>query len=160
MNVRRLGILMVVTFAAPVRAQEAHTLDVGQRAQVVVREVQRQDGTPLRREIVLRGDVTRFSGDTLFLRPAGTIGELGIPIMSALRLYRSGGVRSRAVSMIRNTFVGGLLGALYLGTMYYGARENASENLATHYLQGAAVGAATGLVLGALLPTERWHRLR
>jgi hypothetical protein len=161
MNLRRVGVLLVVTFAVPVSAIEAQTLEVGQRTRVVVREGQRQDEQALRRELVLRGDVTRFSGDTLFLRPAGTTGELGVPMSSALRLYRGTGVRSRPVSALRNAVIFGIVGVGSAGIAHNPQRDGAfGGSRGKAYLTGAAVGAVFGIVWGALLPTERWERLR
>ena len=159
MTLRGLGAVVVLMLAARGEALEGQ-LVVGERVRVIVREEQRQDEDATRRRLVLRGDLTRVSGDTLFLRPAGTVGELGIPMSSAQRLYRSEGVRSRAVSVIRNAVILGGLGVLYGGLLHNPRDDDPFEGRGKAYLYGAAVGAATGIVWGALFPTERWQRVR
>jgi hypothetical protein len=138
----------------------AQELIPGDRIRIAIRERQPQDEAPALRRLVLRGQLTRVAADTLFLRPGGTVGEIGIARATAISIHRSRGVRSRAASAARSGLGLAIAGSLIAGFSYrkpnhtYGV-TNRSEAFAL----GAGIGALTGIVFGALLPTERWERV-
>jgi hypothetical protein len=154
-------LLVAAGVCGQVAALEAQTFASGDRARIVVREAQAQDEAPGRKQLILRGNVTRVSGDTIFLRPVGTTGELGIPTSSALRLHRSLGVRSRPASAFRGAVTFAIVGAATFALTY--RRDEMDYDVDSRgqaAALGAGVGAITGLVFGALQPTERWQRIR
>ena len=138
----------------------AQSLQPGDRARIVLRETQRQDETQTQRQLILRGDVASVSGDTVFLRFAGTVGAVGVPLGSAISVHRSLGVRSRPASAVRNGLLLATVGALYLGLTFSETHDYGVVNRGEALALGAGLGAVTGAVIGALLPTERWQRIR
>ena len=139
----------------------AQELIPGDRIRIAIPERQPQDEGPALRRLVLRGQLTGVEADTLFLRPSGTVGEIGIARASAISIHRSRGVRSRAASAARSGLVTEIAGSLIAGVSYRKpAQTYGVTNRGEAFALGAGIGALTGLVFGALLPTERWERNR
>ncbi|HEU4994157.1 MAG TPA: hypothetical protein VFT29_05030 [Gemmatimonadaceae bacterium] len=158
---RFIVTFLVVSACVPLLDAAAQQLAPGDRVRITIRERQAQDEAPATRRLILRGDLVRLEGDTLFLRPAGTVGELGVARSAAVTIHRSRGVRSRAESAVRSGVGFAILGALFAGVNYqephrtYGVAHRGDA-----FALGAGIGAAFGIVYGAILPTERWQRIR
>ncbi len=131
------------------------------RAGRTIFERQPQDEAPGNRRLILRGDLTHVQGDTIFLRPAGPAGELGVARSMAISIHRSSGIRSRAASAVRSGVIFAIIGSLSMGINY--DRPDVTWGVASRgeaFALGAGVGAALGVVLGTFYPTERWQRIR
>lgn len=156
------GLILLLSIGSVVRPAGvgAQTLRPGDRARIAIREAQPQDETPAQRRIILRGEVIRVNTDSLFLRVPGAAGELGILLPTALSVHRSRGVRSRPASALRSGVGLAVAGALFFGLTYgQPERDFGVINRGEAFALGAGIGAVTGIVLGALLPTERWQRV-
>ena len=152
-------ILVAIAFGTPTLAS-AQPLTIGDRARVMVAEEQRQSETPALRAQLLRGSVTRVGRDTIYLKPGGGIGEIAISFAAIRRVDRSLGVPSRLASAIGKGLALGLLSSLFAGLGYDdGWRWHSVDSRGEAFLWGGVVGFASGAVLGAIWPTERWKRL-
>ena len=147
-------------FAAVPASLQGQVLQAGDRVRIVLPEAQAQDETPLMRQFILRGTLTRLAAETLYVRPPGVPSALAVPNAVALTIHVSKGVRSRARSAARAGFLAALLGATFTGFTYeepghmYGV-INRSEAIAL----GAGFGAVFGGLWGVVFPTERWQRV-
>jgi len=89
------------------------------------------------------------------------VGELAIARVDAISVHRSLGVRSRVASAVRSGLLYGIEGALVLGVAYHEPdRMFGVIHRGEAVALGGSVGAVAGMLLGALLPTERWQRVR
>lgn len=162
----RTCLLIAVAFAgvlartAPLSAQFPSDVQPGTRVRLWLPEPNRQAEGPARRQL-LRGTITRVSGDTLHLDVPGSFGGLAIPRGSVRRLEISGGV-SRPVSMIERA-IGGAIG----GAAGWAAMNDPRRRGGPHYRTdwraagvGATWGAAGGAIAGLLFPHEHWRRVR
>ena len=142
-------------------AQFPEPVQSGTRIRVWVPEPYLQDQGPWRRQ-QLRGTVASVTPDTLRLSVPGTDGTLAVARQSIRRLDVSRGRPSRAASAVERAFAGAIVGAISValdndsnGTEWpnYSREWRAAE-------EGAKWGAAIGAVVGVILPTERWRRVR
>jgi hypothetical protein len=157
---RVLAWTLALAFSTATQAQ-AQRLAVGDRARIVLPEEQRQSETFRPGELVLRGSVVRLAHDSVYIRPSGAAGALGIPLSSAVSVDRSLGLRPRPQSALRvgviTAIQSGLLwAAIQPGMSSKPGFESRSQALAV----GAGVGAVVGIAIGAFLPGERWQRVR
>jgi hypothetical protein len=156
-----LRLLCALFLAAPLAFAQAQLPSVGERVRLTLYEAQPQPEKPAARRLILRGELTRVDGDSLYLRPSALTGELGISRAAVRSLHRSRGVTPRGLNALRWGLFGAFEGAVALGVMYdprqrdYGV-INRGEAIAL----GASVGAISGAVWGALLPAERWKRVK
>jgi len=156
-----LALLLSASLSSIAAAQQLPPVTVGTRVRVRIPETAAQPETPFRRWQQLRGEVTRVAPDTIVLRPAPALGEIVVPMSMVRRLDRSTGVPSAGASALGGGILGALAGALWLGLDYdreghdYGVTRR-SEAVAL----GAGLGLVVGAVVGAIAPTERWHRVR
>ena len=137
----------------------------GARVRVRLPEVQYQETTP--RGHLLRGRVTALTPDTLYLAITDSVGPLALPRPLIQRLDLSRGVPSRGASALRQGVITGALLAL-TSVLLNEADENPADageaayyiddNLG--YLVGVGIGFATGAILGAIFPRERWKKVR
>jgi hypothetical protein len=139
-------------------AQWPPAIAPGARVQARLPEVQYQFSGS--RGHPIRGRVTALTADTLYLAVTDSVGPLAIPRRLIQRLDRSRGVPSRGASAVRRGLLAGagtaLLFAL-LNDFDEPPRRMSTESAA---LFGAGFGLATGAVLGAVFPRERWKRVR
>jgi hypothetical protein len=154
---RLLTIACVALLGSAPALTEAQTLRHGERIRVALPDTLRQDESRTSRRMILRGSVTRLHADTLFLRPAGTTGELGVVRSQAISLHRSGGVRSRLASAARTSAFMAVGGAAWTGGTYRSVdRDLGIKNRGEAVAVGAIAGAVAGAIVGVFLRTERW----
>jgi hypothetical protein len=132
----------------------------GVRVRVWLPEAQQQENTPWRRQL-LRATVGDIGNDSLRLMVPGTAGSLMLARADIRRLDVSRGT-SRVASAFERAFGFAVVGAISTalrndpgGTEWPNFRSDwraAGE--------GAKWGAAIGAVVGLVLPTERWRRVR
>lgn len=130
---------------------------VGARVMVSLPEQAAQRAEPFRKRQLIRGELSAYSGDTLFIRPAPFTGTLPVPLRSATSLYVSRGVSSRVVNSARYAVAGAALGAAALLVM-----DNSNDRSAEHRTAVGGLGAFSGFVgfgiFGLLTtPVERWR---
>lgn len=156
-----LALLPVAFIPVVANAQSLEALQIGTRIRVWVPEPYMQEQGPWRRQ-QLRGIVTSVTPDTLRLSVPGTEGTLAVARQSIRRLDISRGRPSRAASAIERAFAGAIVGAIGVALdndptgsewPHYSREWRAAE-------EGAKWGAAIGAVVGFVLPTERWCRVR
>ena len=162
---RRTLFLLTTTLivsAPPVLAQSAFSPRVqpGVRVRVWLPEAQKQENTPWGRQL-LRATVVDASTDTLRLSVPGASGTVAVARADMRRLDVSRGT-SRAASAFERAVGFAIAGAISAalendpgGTEWPNYRRDwrAAE-------EGAKWGAAIGAVVGFVLPTERWRRVR
>jgi hypothetical protein len=142
-------------------AQFPERVQRGTRIRVWIPEVHVQAQGPWRRQ-QLRGTVMSVTPDTLRMSVPGTDGTLAVARQSIRRLDISRGRPSRAASAIERAFAGAIVGAISVALdndprgsewPHYSREWRAAE-------EGAKWGAAIGAIMGFVLPTERWRRVR
>jgi hypothetical protein len=142
-------------------ASAAQAITQGQRVRVHLYEDQPQRERPLQRRVHLRGILTRTTADSIYVRLNPATSELAIARPFILRLDRSLGVPSRAANALRWGLGFGLLGGILIGTAYDpDVLQFGVINRGEAFALGAGIGAVYGASLGALLPSERWRRIR
>jgi hypothetical protein len=146
------------SFAAAQR--DFATVTSGTRVRVAIPDTSRQAWF-VPRELWLRGTVSSVSGDTMRIRIPSTGGVLAIARADMRRLDRSLGVPSRGVSAAQG-FVGGAIFGVVTGLLlnWIGVGDFEDRSLGESALVVGALGAGTGVVLGALQPVEKWRRVR
>ena len=132
----------------------------GERVRIHLPEAVAQPENPVVNRLAIRGTVSRWGHDTLFVHIPGTQGELAVPRAAMLGLYRSRGVPSRPASGIRRAIGFGLMAGLYTGLSYGSASKWGVNHRSDAILIGLGFGATVGFLHGALFPTERWTRVR
>jgi hypothetical protein len=162
MRIRVIAASLAFTAAQPLGAQFPSEVAVGSRVRVVLPDSVRQSSGPWRQQWI-RGDVARLAGDTLYLRVQGAAGPVAIRRSAMRRVDRSLGVPSRPESAIRGAvgwaIVGAFLGLATGWPDHYDA-DDGGRSHGDRALLGAAWGAGAGFILGAILPSERWRRVR
>ena len=157
---RRAWLVLFLTCspAAHARAQWPPEIVPGARVQARLPEAQFQPSA--RRGHLLRGRVAGLATDTLYLAVTDSVGPLAIPRHLIERLERSRGVPSRASSALLRGLQAGAAMALVL--VLWNELEEGSDRTSTGTaaLVGGGVGFATGALVGALRPQERWRRVR
>ena len=143
------------------QAQFPERVQTGARVRVWIPEPYRQEQGPWRRQ-QLRGVVASVTPDTLRVTVPGMEGTLAVARQSIRRLDVSRGRPSRAASAIERAFGGAIVGAISVALdndprgsewPHYSRDWRAAE-------EGAKWGAAIGAVIGFVLPTERWRRVK
>jgi hypothetical protein len=156
---RALSVVLVTLAAAfqQVAAQWPSDVTAGARVQVRLPEVQYQFGG--RRGHYIRGRVTALTPDTLYLAITDSLAPLPVPRRLIERLEYSRGVPSRLESGARR---GLITGVVYAGLMalWYEVDDDSGVSTGTAALVGGGVGLVTGGIFGAILPIERWKRVR
>ena len=154
--------LILILAAAPAAAQGPFSphVDRGVRVRVWLPEAQRQQDTPWQRQL-LRAIVAGGTADSLEVNVPGTSGSLLIARADIRRLDVSLGT-SRVASAFERAVgfaIAGAIGAA-LDNDPGGTRgPNYSRDWRAAE-EGAKWGAAIGAVVGFVLPTERWRRVR
>jgi hypothetical protein len=143
---------------ARARAQWPQEIVPGARVQARLPEVQFQPAA--RRGHLLRGRVAGLALDTLYLAVTDSVGPLAIPRYLIERLEHSRRVPSRTSSALVRGLQAGAAMALVLVLWNELDEESDRTSTGTAALLGGSVGFATGAVLGALRPQERWRRVR
>ena len=159
----RMFALAPLLLACPTGLTSAQLpeLQSGTRVRVWVPEPYMQEQGPWRRQ-QLRGTVASVTPDTLRVAVPGMEGTLAVARQSIRRLDISRGRPSRVASAIERAFGFAIVGAISVALEndpdssewpnYSRDRRAAGE--------GAKWGAAFGAVVGFVLPTERWRRIR
>ena len=161
MAVLAFAPLLLACIPGLANAQFPDPVQSGTRIRVWVPEPYSQDRGPWRRQL-LRGTVASLTPDTLRLSVPGTDGTLAVARASIRRLDVSRGRPSRPASAIERAFAGAIVGAIStaLDNDPNGTRwPNYSRGWRAAG-EGAKWGAAFGAVVGFVLPTERWRRVR
>lgn len=132
----------------------------GARVRVWLPEPFMQEKTPWRRQL-LRATVTEVQNDQLLLTVPGAQGTITVPRGSIRRLDVSRG-QSRLASALERAVgfaIAGAIGAAIENDP--ASREWPAYNRDWRAAEeGAKWGAAIGAVVGFVLPTERWRRVR
>ena len=152
---------LLVAFLPGIASAQLPELQHGTRVRVWVPEPYMQEQGPWLRQ-QLRGTVASVTPDTLRVSVPGMDGTLAVARQSIRRLDVSRGRPSRVASAIERAFGFAIVGAISV------ALENdphSSEwpNYSRDWRaaeEGAKWGAAFGAVVGFVLPTERWRRVR
>jgi hypothetical protein len=154
-------VLMVILALAgrPLAAQLPAEISVRTRVRVVLPDSLRQEWGPPRQQW-LRGEVAALGADTLYLQLQGAAMPVPIHHAAIKRIDRSLGVPSRPESALRGAVAWAFCGALYWAAIRHTAEHRSRGQLGDDLASGAAIGGATGFVLGALFPSERWQRVR
>lgn len=159
---RHVLAVAVVVAAVPavLAAQFPERVQTGVRVRVWLPEPQPQENTPRRRQL-LRGTVAGIENDVLRLSVPGTEGTLMVPRSSIRRLDVSRGT-SRGASALERAIGGAIVGAIgaALENDPKGSEWPAYKRDWRAAEEGAKWGAAVGAVVGFVLPTERWRRVR
>ncbi len=144
--------------SASAGAQWPEEITPGTRVQVQLPEAQLQGAA--RRGHLLRGRVAHLAADTLYLAVTDSVGPLAIPRHLIENLHSSKGVPSRASSALRRGIPSAAASALLF--ILLNELDDASDrsSTGTAALVGGGVGLATGALMGALYPRERWRRVR
>lgn len=158
---RAFSLLLVLATPFVAHAQSLTDVPTGARVRVWLPETFRQWDGPAKRQL-LRGYVERAEADTLRVTVPGTSGVLAVPRASIRKLEVSRGWPSRPASAVERAVSGAIGGAVTLAVLNDPRRSNWP-----HYRTdwraagvGAAWGGGIGAVVGFLLPTERWRRIR
>jgi hypothetical protein len=154
-----LAIAGLLASADAARGQRSDSLLTGVRYRVTLPEFPNRPGHQPREERHLAGELVARRADSLVLRPHPLTGEVAVPLAAVTRLERSRGV-SRAASAIEGAiggaFVSGLAGwGLYERDLRGPGYNTRGQAIGT----SAAIGAATGLLVGLLFPMEKWRRV-
>jgi hypothetical protein len=161
MAVLRFAAIFIAVIPGDANAQFPERVQSGTRVRVWIPEVYLQEQGPWRRQ-QLRGTVASVTADTLRLSVPGTDGTIAVARQSIRRLDISRGRPSRTASAIDRAFAGAMVGAISValnndpdGSEWpnYSREWRAAE-------EGAKWGAAIGAIMGFVLPTERWRRVR
>lgn len=142
-------------------AQFPEAVRSGTRIRVWVPEPYLQEQGPWRRQ-QLRGIVASVAADTLHLSVPGTDGTLAVARQSIRRLDISRGRPSRVASAVERAFAGAIVGAISVA-LNNDPRGSKWPNYSRDWRaaeEGAKWGAGIGAVMGFVLPTERWRRVR
>jgi hypothetical protein len=150
-----IGLLAVLGFAEST-AQWPAKVAPGARVRVRLPEVEYQETIP--RGHLLRGRVSALAADTLYLAITDSVGPLAVPRALIQRLDLSRGVPSRGVSALRQGVITGALSALMLVLLNQADETGHDDGEAA--LVGGGIGFATGAILGAIFPRERWKKVR
>ena len=156
---RALAFLSLVPAIAA--AQFPERVQTGVRVRVWIPEPYMQRNGPWKRQL-LRGTVSAVENDLLHVTIPGADGTLAIPRASIRRLEVSRGAPSRAISAFERAVTLGLFSALWTA-IYNDPDDDDWRSYDTDWRaagHGAIVGAASGAVIGFLIPTERWRRVR
>jgi hypothetical protein len=153
-------LLLLAVALTPVGAQFPDRVQPGVRVRVWLPEPYMQENTPWRRQL-LRATVSEVQNDQLRLIVPGTDGTITVPRSSIRRLDVSRG-QSRVASAFERAVGGAIVGAIGA------ALENDPDsNEWPNYKRdwraaevGAIWGAGIGAIIGFVLPTERWRRVR
>lgn len=155
-----IAITLLAVGPATATAQFPERVQPGARVRVWLPEAQQQENTPWRRQL-LRATVRDVGGDTLRLVVPGTEGSLAVARANIRRLDVSRGT-SRVASAFERAFafaIGGAISAAIKNDP--GSSEWPNYNRDWRAAEeGAKWGAAIGAVVGFVLPTERWRRVR
>ena len=157
---RHIAITLLLLALSIDASAQGPSLQSGDRVRIHLPEVAAQPETPYARRLAIRGNVSRVSIDTLFLRVFGTHGELAVPRTAVLSLFRSRGVPSRPVSGIRKGLTLGLLTSLYAGLTYGDISKWGVNHRSDAFALGFGFGAMAGFLHGFVFPTERWTRVQ
>jgi hypothetical protein len=151
---------MLAASSATAGAQFDSRVQPGVRVRAWLPEAAQQEDGPWRRQL-LRATVSDVSADTLRLIVPGTAGSVAVARADIRRLDVSRGT-SRVASAFERA-------AAFAITAAIGAaiENDASSSEWPNYRrdwraagEGAKWGAAVGAVVGFVLPTERWRKVR
>jgi hypothetical protein len=149
-----LALAAASAIASPALAQDAQP-QPEQRVMLMLTPQRQVEGHVRPQE--LRGTLLAEDADSLTLQLHPGTGPVRVARSAVRRMYVSRGVPSRAQSAATGA-VGGALGGALWGLTNNPDRDSRSDGQAA--LIGAGLGGGFGIVMGALLPRERWHRVR
>jgi hypothetical protein len=158
MITRQLGpiILLAGLGFSQAAAQWPPAVEPGTRVRVRLPELQYQESA--RRGHLLRGRVMGLARDTLYLEITDSVGPLAVPRSLIQRLDLSRGVPSRVANALRQGAISGVLWGLTL--VLVNEMDDTPRGAGETALIGGGIGFATGAILGAIFPRERWKSVR
>jgi hypothetical protein len=153
-------VVFFLGYLSPAQAGAQWPQEIVPGARVQARLPEAQFQPAARRGHLLRGRVAGLAPDTLYLAVADSVGPLAIPRALIERLEYSRGVPSRASSALVRGLKAGAAMALALALWNELDEGSDRTSTGTAALVGGSVGFATGALVGALRPQERWRRVR
>jgi hypothetical protein len=155
-----IAAAMLAFSSATAGAQFPQRVQSGVRVRVWLPEAHQQESGPWRRQL-LRATVSDVGTDALRLDVPGTAGSLTVARANIRRLDVSRGT-SRVASAFERAF-----GFAIVGAISAALRNDPGSDKWPNYNrdwraaeEGAKWGAAFGALVGFVLPTERWQRVR
>ncbi len=140
---------------APALAQETTEPQPSQRVMLVLTPQREVEGhTPPQ---VLRGTLLAEDADSLTVQVHAGTGPVRVARSVVRRMYVSRGIPSRTQSAATGALTGAIGGAI---GMWLHDSEDGRRPDDNSILLGAGLGGGLGMVMGALLPRERWKRVR
>ena len=155
-----IAVAMLAISAAAAGAQFDVRVQPGVRVRAWLPESHQQDRGPWRRQL-LRATVTDASTDTLRLTVPGTTGSVAVARANLRRLDVSRGT-SRVASAFERA-IGFAITAAISTALENDPGSNEWPNYNSDWRaagEGAKWGAALGAIVGFVLPTERWRKVR
>jgi hypothetical protein len=155
-----IAAVMLAAGSGPAGAQFDSRVQAGVRVRAWLPEQQRQDHGPWRRQL-LRATVSDVSADSLWLLVPGTGGSVAVPRANIRRLDVSRGT-SRVASAFERALGFAIAGAISTA-LKNDPGSDEWPNFDSNWraaAEGAKWGAAIGAVVGFVLPTERWRKVR
>lgn len=150
-----LALAAALIPAAPALAQENPEPQPNQRVMLVLTPQRDVEGhTPPQ---VLRGTLLAEDADSLTLRVHAGTGPMRVARSVVRRMYVSRGIPSRTQSAAAGAVTGAIGGAIGMWLHNNDEGRGSDDN---SLLLGAGLGGGLGMVMGALLPRERWKRVR
>ena len=147
-------VVYAACLGAPAHAYAQRLADVtpATRLRLLLPDSLRQGPLAPRRHFVT-GQFVRATADSVYLQMSGTapfgVARAGVPIWVS-----RGASRGRSA-----TRAGAALGLFSAAIIYTDGRQGRYHQT-SDALVGGAVGLGVGLIVGAVSPWERWHRLR
>ena len=153
------AMLLLLVLAPPAVAQFPAEVVTGARVRIVVPDSVRQEPLMPRRQQLL-AVVAGIGDDTLYVAVPYSTGTFAVPRANVRQLSISRGVPSRGESALRRGLELAVTGALTFWVTHQFDDEGSFDSGGQAAAIGAGVGFGAGALLGAVLPSERWRRLR
>ena len=158
-GVRAAHVLFALLILAPTAgAQSLDSIAPDTRVRIDLRTTERSNFGRERAQSVV-GRVAAFEGDTLLLVVRPGSDPVRVPRNAMRAAYVSGGVPHRWQAALRGAVMPALVGAALSAATASVRRRADGPTPGEMALSSAAWGAASGAVLGAWSPRERWHRI-
>ena len=152
------AFLAFLILASTAGAQSQAPIAPDTRVRIDLRTTERSHFGRERAQSVV-GRVSAFEGDTLLLVVRPGSDPVRVPRNAMRAAYVSGGVPHRWQAALRGAVMPALVGAALSAATASVRRKADDPTPGEMALSSAAWGAATGAVLGAWSPRERWHRI-
>lgn len=156
---RALVAAMVLLSTSSLRAQPVLAAMPGTRIRIELPSTERSRIGRVRPQSVV-GTLGGVFGDTVLLIVGGSADPLRVPFGATQSFYSSGGRPRRWQAALRGALFPALSSAAVTAVSASITRGTDDRTRMQRVTTAAAWGAASGAVLGAWSPKERWHRLK